>query len=98
VIYEELHRRYGTHVSQRLRRELSASEFSEVLLDNLTAWLAARAEAAHEAYRTLLNNPLASSEDDSLHTGAACRRWREAEDLSYLVAIADDVGANARAG
>jgi hypothetical protein len=98
VVYEELHRRYGPHVSQRVRRELSPSEFGDVLLDNLTAWLAVRAETAHETYRNLLNNPLAASEDDAQRTGTACRRWREAEDLSYLVAIADDVSGYTRAG
>ena len=92
--YEDLHRRYGTHVSQRVRRELTPSEFSAVNIEQLQDWLEARAESAHEEYRRLLNNPLSSSETETGRTGEACRRWREAEDLAYLVAIADDVGAN----
>ena len=97
MLYEELHSRFGTHVSQRVKRELSHSEFAEIVIDDLAHWLEARAEAAHEEYRGLLNNPLASSTKDSMRAGDACRRWREAEDLAYLVAVAEDVGANARA-
>ena len=97
MLYEELHRRYGTHVSQRVQRELTASEFNGVEIDHLPAWLEARAEVAHEEYRRLLNNPLASSEQDTTRAGAACQRWRQAEDLAYLIAIAEDVGVNARA-
>ncbi len=95
--YEDLHHRFGTHVAQRIRRELTPSEFNEVKIEELTGWLEARAEAAHETYRTLLNNPLASSDTDTVKAGEACRRWREAEDLAYLVAVAEDVGDNARA-
>ncbi len=87
--YEELHQRYGAHVSQRLRRELTPREFKSVELSDLPNWLEARAECAHEAYRQLLNNPLAAT-DELAHTGDACKRWRDAEDLAYLVAIADD--------
>jgi hypothetical protein len=96
VQYEEIHRRYGTHVSQRVCRELTPSEFNQIEIDSLPAWLEARAESAHEEYRRLQNNPLAESEVDVARTGDACRRWREAEDLAYLVAIAEDVGMNAR--
>jgi hypothetical protein len=95
--YEELHHRYGNHVAQRVRRELTSTEISSVKIDDLTLWLENRAEVAHEEYRRLLNNPLASSDHDAAKTGEACRRWREAEDLAYLVAIAEDVGT-ARAG
>ena len=52
---------------------------------------------AHEDYRQLLNNPLSPTETNAAQTGEACRRWREAEDLAYLVAVAEDVGMNARA-
>jgi hypothetical protein len=96
LLYEELHRRYGTHVSQRVRRELTVEQFREIRIEDLPDWLEARAEAAHDEYRQLLNNPLASSEYDNMLSGAACQRWRDAEDLAYLVAIAEDVGGNAR--
>jgi hypothetical protein len=96
VQYEELHRRYGPHVSQRIKRELTTAEFNHVKLDDLPEWLEERAEAAHAEYHSLLNNPLVSSAEGAISTGEACRRWRAAEDLSYLIAVADDVGANAR--
>jgi len=96
VLYEELHRRYGTHVSQRVRRELTESEFNQVDIDALPVWLEQRAEAAHGKYRQLLSNPLTMAENDAPHTGKACRCWREAEDLAYLIAVAEDVGMNAR--
>ena len=96
--YESLHRRFGSHVSQRIRRELTPSEFNTVEIDGLAEFLEVRAESAHEEYRRLLNNPLVSSEQDIGSAGEACRRWREYEDLAYLVAVAEDVGANARAG
>lgn len=95
--YEDLHHRYGTHVSQRVKRELTPSEFNAIAIDQLQDWLEARAETAHDEYRRLLNDPLSSSEKEHGGAGEACRRWREAEDLAYLVAIANDVGANARA-
>jgi len=94
--YEDLHRHYGAHVAQRVMRELTESEFNQVAIDILPAWLEARAEAAHENYRALLNNPLSSRSQNVGATAEACRRWREAEDLAYLIAVAEDVGANAR--
>ncbi len=96
--YESLHSRFGSHVSQRVRRELTPSEFNTVEIESLAEYLEARAESAHEEYRRLLNNPLASSDKDIGSAGEACRRWRESEDLAYLVAVAEDVGANAQAG
>ncbi len=98
MFYEELHSRFGTHVAQRIKRELTPSEFNQTDIDDLIEWLETRAEGAHDAYRGLLNNPLAISEKDTIKAGEACRRWREAEDLAYLVAVADDVSTNARAG
>ncbi|MGB9153489.1 MAG: hypothetical protein WCD70_10430 [Alphaproteobacteria bacterium] len=95
--YEELHRRYGLLVSQRLRRELTPSEFNQIDIELLPAWLEARAESAHEEYRRLQNNPLAADQIDAARIGNACRHWRESEDLAYLVAIAEDVSLNAKA-
>ena len=96
--YQELHSRYGTHVSQRLSRELTPAEFEQVDMETLPAWLEMRAETAHENYSRLLNNPMATAEFGAARAGEACRRWREAEDLAYLVVIAEDVGAHVRAG
>ncbi len=94
MTYDELHNRYGARVAQRLRDELSDSEFKQISLDQLQDWLENRAEKAHGDYRRLLNNPL-SSNSDADRTGECCRRWREAEDLAYLVAIGDDTEAPA---
>ena len=95
--YEELTRRYGSFVSQRLRAALTPSEFEEIDIDYLHAWLAAKAENAHENYRHLLSHPFAAPEDDIHSTGQACRQWREIEDLSYVIAIAE-TGTPARVG
>lgn len=93
---EELNCRYGAHVSQRIGRELSASEFASVDIDDLPEWLDDRARTAHKVYLRLLGNPmLASTEKSANDTRDACRRWREAEDLAYLVSVAEDVGATA---
>jgi hypothetical protein len=92
MLYEELQRRYGTHVSQRIKRELTLAEFNQVLVENLVGWLETRAEAAQVEYSTMLNNPLSYAQDGQFRAGVACRRWRDAEDLAYLVAIAEDVG------
>ncbi len=97
MTYEELNRRYGTHVSQRIRRELSPLEFEKLTIETLPTWLETRAEQAHDKYRLLLSNPLLSSAGKGVpDTRAACQRWREAEDLAYLVAIAEDITTNAQ--
>lgn len=86
MLYEELHCRYGDCVSHRLRSELTPTDFDAVGLGELLGWLKSRARTARENYRSLLNNPSAMS---SCGAGDACRRWREAEDLVYLVALAE---------
>lgn len=97
MTYEELYHRFGTHVSQRIRRELSPSEFSALSIDNLTSWLEERAEAAHELYVRMLSHPVIADAMRTIpNTRTACQRWREAEDLAYLVAVADDVSAHVR--
>ncbi|MFA4993826.1 MAG: hypothetical protein WC521_00775 [Bdellovibrionales bacterium] len=95
--YEDLHSRYGAYVSQRLQCELKTSEFESLKIDSLTEWLEVRAESAREEYLRLLSNPLIASEKGTTSTGSACRRWRIAEDLAYLVVIAEDGGAQAQA-
>jgi type VI protein secretion system component VasA len=98
VQYEDLHRRYGSTIAQRVRRELKDAEFNQIDIDDLALWLEARAEIAHENYRQLLNNPLTIIETNSTQAGEACRLWREAEDLAYLVAIAEDTSLDVKAG
>ena len=94
--YQELQSRYGVHVSQRICRELTPAEFEQVDVEALPSWLETRAESAHNVYRQRLSNPHASVDFEAARTGEACRRWREAEDLAYLVVIAEDVGATVR--
>ena len=89
MTFDELARHYGPQVAQRLRHELTEAEFNQVSLDTLSLWLETRAEHAHKTYCNLLNQPQLDKNVNM--TGLACRRWREAEDLAYVVAIADDV-------
>lgn len=79
-------------------KELTTAELASLDLDALPDWLEARAEAAHTAYIHLLNNPLLAIQDKKVSmTGIACRRWREAEDLAYLVVVASDAPLTSRA-
>ena len=97
MIYEDLYRRYGAHVSERIWRELAESEIAALDVSTLPSWLESRAESAHENNVHLLTNPQNGSINGTERTKEACRYWREAEDLAYLVAIAEDVSMNARA-
>ncbi len=99
MLYEELHHRYGTHIAKRVQVELSASEFKQVDAEELAVYLEMRAEAAHREYQTRLDNPFINEELGAAraeYVGTLYHRWREAEDLAYLVAIAEDVSINAR--
>ncbi len=99
MLYEELHQRYGTHVAKRVQVELSVSEFKQVDIEELSAYLDTRAEAAHKEYQIHHDNPFAKVERGTGHTervDTLYRNWREAEDLAYLISIADDVGATTR--
>lgn len=79
-------------------KELTEPELDSLVLDTLPEWLEARAETAHTAYVHLLNNPLLATQDKKVSmTGLACRRWREAEDLAYMVVVAGASPAAARA-
>ena len=73
-------------IAQRLRSELTDFEFEAVDLNDLLSCLKQRAKDARELYRSQLNNP---NELPSCGAGDACRRWRDAEDLVYMVALAD---------
>lgn len=96
MLYEELHQRFGSYISKRVQLELGLSEFNQVVIADLSHYLNARAETAHKDYQARLDNPLIHEEQhksraqslDSLY-----HRWRDAEDLAYLVSVAVDVGA-----
>ncbi len=98
MLYEDLHNRYGRSISQRVYHDLTASEFKHIDIDMLPEWLEKRAEAAHEEYSHLLSHPVTASKGNNINrTGMACRKWREAEDLAYLIAIAQEVSSTAKA-
>lgn len=99
MLYQELHHRYGTHIAKRVQVELSTSEFTQVATDELPAYLEMRAEAAHKEYQARLDNPFINEELGAArgaYIGVLYHRWREAEDLAYLVTIAEDVNFNTR--
>lgn len=98
MLYEDLLGRYGSFVSMRVQHDLTPSEFEEADVADLPEWLESRAQAAHEEYRRLLSNPLSAPQKGAGSTREACRRWRDAEDLAYFVAVADDVELTAMAG
>jgi hypothetical protein len=100
MIFEDLHNRYGAHVARRIQQELTPAEFKEVALENLPSWLAARAETAHKDYQTRLDNPFVNEELGAArndYVNVLYRRWQDAEELAYLIAVAEDVSAEAHA-
>ena len=98
MIYDELNRRYGSYVANRVRQELSFSEFSALDAPELLPYLEQRAEEAHKDYQerveSLVYDRRPGMERDE-RTDALFARWRAAEELSYIVAVAEDVNANA---
>jgi len=93
MLYEELHRRYGNHVAKRIQRGLNHIEFNSVTLDVLPTYLEKRAEKAAKEYKTLMDNPL---DRGNVRCEILQTSWREAEDLAYLLAIAEDVSMTVR--
>lgn len=98
--YDQLHERYGSHIARRVQMELSASEFRQVTPGELLQYLEMRAEAAHREYKTRLDNPFVNKELGSARAGyidLLYNRWREAEDLCYVITVAEGVTAYAHA-
>lgn len=95
--YQELHQRYGSHVAKKVQAGMNASEFNQIALQDLLSYLELRAEAAHREYRAHVNNPFS---DEKSGPGRAVvidllnRRWKSAEEISTLVATAEDVSAH----
>ena len=94
MLYEELKQRYGNHIAKRVQRELDNREFRSVAVDSLPTYLETRAENVARDYKTIMENPL---ERGNVRSEVLQKRWREAEDLSYLVYIAEDVSSAVRA-
>ena len=88
--------RYGAPISKRVQFELSPSEFSSVVIENLPAYLETRALRAHKEYQKRIENNFVNEDPAAKHVehvDVLYRRWRDAEDLAYLVAVAEDVNA-----
>ena len=94
MIFEKLHKRYGSHVARRVQQELTTTEFGKIDLEDLPLWLETRAESAHRAYQAYVGNASAN-EPDGKRVAALYRHWQEAEELAYLITIAEDVSAQA---
>ena len=95
----ELTSRYGQHVAARLQQELMPSEISLLLIERLPSFLQERAEAAHDAYKERLANPFINDELGEVreeYIEVLRQRWLQAEELAYLIEVAEDVAANAR--
>lgn len=91
--YEDLHARYGAHVATRIQDELPAEEFKQVKIEELQTFLEKRAEAAHREYQTRLENPFINEELGNAradYIDVLYKRWCDAEDLAYLVAVAEN--------
>jgi hypothetical protein len=92
--YEELQQRYGNHVAKRIQTGLMRNEFATVPIEELCIYLERRAEKAALDYRQIMSNPL---DRGSLRSEVRQKVWRDAEDLSYLLSIAEDVSSTVRA-
>ncbi len=96
MIYEDLHRRYGSYIAKRVESELSGSEFRTANLETLTHYLEDRAELAHQRYKQVLDNPLASpstaASDQQIEL--LYNLWHDAEDLAYVIVIAESIYGN----
>ncbi len=98
MLYNDLHQYFGNHIAKRVQAQLSRSEFSQIDIKDLPEYLEMRAEAAHKEYQIYLDNPFGDSRPQAsrkTEIDALYRRWREAEDLAYLIAVAEDVSHNA---
>jgi hypothetical protein len=85
---EDLLRRYGPHLSKRIKQELTPTELEQVPGNEILHYLEARADAARRDYEEHIKET---------QSHILRMRWREAEELAYLVMVAEDVGAALRA-
>lgn len=100
MIFDELVRRYGEHVATRVRQELGPSEFSEIRVEELSPYLALRAEEAHRDYQRRLDRATMTLGACTIRdetTEVLYDRWRAAEELSYLLVLAMDARGAPRA-
>lgn len=100
MLFDELVKRYGEHVAKRIQQELGSAEFSQIRLEELSPYLTLRAEEAHREYqrrldRATMNLGACTIRDET--TEVLYDRWRAAEELSYLLAIAEDASRSCAA-
>jgi hypothetical protein len=94
MLFHDLQQRYGSHIAKRIKLGLAPIEFNSVDLEKLPAYLEKRAEKAAEDYKVLMENPL---ERGNVRSEVLQKLWREAEDLAYILSIAEDVSITVRA-
>lgn len=94
MLFDELQQRYGSHIAKRVKHGLAPTEFNSVNLEKLPAYLETRAEKAARDYKALMENPL---ERGNVRSEVLQKLWREAEDLAYILSIAEDVTTTVRA-
>jgi hypothetical protein len=97
MLYDELHRRFGNHIARRVLAELTRTEFLRAKAHALAEYLDLRAEVAHRVYQTYMDNPFGrekSDKDRKKQIDILYRLWHEAEDLAFVIAVAEGVGHN----
>ena len=94
MLYEDMQQRYGNHVAKRIQRELNGAEFQVIKIDELHHFLETRAEKLAQEYQCLMADPLArgNMRSETLQT-----KWQQAEDLAYLLSVAEDVASTVKA-
>ena len=93
MLYNELEQRYGAHIAKRVQIGLNRSEFTSASLERLLPILEARAEKAAQDYKKLMDNPL---ERGNVRSEVLQKWWHDAEDLLYLLTVAEDVSTTVR--
>lgn len=91
---EELEKTYGPHVAKRVTREVGARELEPVSVDQLCHFLQARAERFNAEFKACMANPL---EQGNVRCELLQMKWHDAEELAYLLSVADDVSHAVRA-
>jgi hypothetical protein len=87
----ELSEYFGKVVADRVFQELAPGELSKVVVEDIAEYLEIRAESAHLKYTTAQHNPELFSDCERAQFEEA---WRQAEDLAYIVQVAENVALN----
>jgi hypothetical protein len=94
MLFHDLQQRYGSHIAKRIKIGLAPAEFNSADLEKLPIYLEKRAEKAAQDYKALMQNPL---ERGNVRSEVLQKLWRDAEDLAYILSIAEDVSVTVRA-